>query len=216
MGSFRAIEMIPDAKAILFDLDGTLLDCHQIHYQAFHATFLKLGIKLSRHLYRRVYCPNWYRSYAALGLPPQIWRRLDRLWLEEMSLYEVQPFPGTVEVLTQLRRRYRLGLVTAGTGSRVRRDLERSGLDRFFEVVITNDDVERVKPHPEGLDRALKAMGLPSHSAIYVGDSEVDFEMARGLGVAFIGVASPVSRFRPSPEAPRIGIVTDLADLLVV
>jgi HAD superfamily hydrolase (TIGR01549 family) len=55
-------------KAVLFDLDGTLLDSFQLHYAAYQTMFAEFGIEMRRELFLNTYSPNWYRTYEAFGL----------------------------------------------------------------------------------------------------------------------------------------------------
>ena len=63
--------------------------------------------------------------------------------------------------------------------------LESNGLSEYFDIVVSSLDVETPKPHPESLFKILAFFGIDPDSAIYVGDSLVDFETARAAGVLF-------------------------------
>ena len=93
-------------------------------------------------------------------------------------------------------------------------DLEREGIAALFQVVVTGDDVEAPKPAPEGLIRALDAVGLRPREVIYVGDAPADCEMARALDVVFLGVMSAFVEARETPPYPRVPSVTALPSLL--
>jgi HAD superfamily hydrolase (TIGR01549 family) len=100
---------------------------------------------------------------------------------------------GLADILiTELR----IGLVSSGSKQRVLKDLARNRLENVFEIVVTGDDADFPKPHPDGLLRAMKHMRLEPQNTLYVGDAEEDFEMSRGAGVQFIGVESAFSGLR--------------------
>ena len=74
---------------------------------------------------------------------------------------------------------YRLGVVSSGTEGRVAREVNELGLESIFEVMVCNEQMEKQKPHPEGLETALRLLGCSSDESCYVGDSSEDIEMGK-------------------------------------
>jgi HAD superfamily hydrolase (TIGR01549 family) len=177
-------------KAVLFDLDGTLLDSFPMHYVAYEAMFSQFGIAMSKELFLSTYSPNWYRTYEAFGLAEEHWEAANDLWLTEAARHTPQLFQGVIEVLVELSKSFSLGIVTSGSKSRVLRDLDYTGIATHFTAVITGDDISQPKPAPEGLEIAMRKLSVSAAEAIYVGDAHADFEMARAAGVRFFGVPS--------------------------
>ena len=98
---------------------------------------------------------------------------------------------GSKEALVELARRgYSLGIVSSGTRSRVVREIEDTGLSTFFQVVVCNEDIENKKPHPEGLEKAIRQLGASHESCVYIGDSPEDIQMGRSARVLTVGVRS--------------------------
>ena len=206
--------MLPAAKGILFDFDGTLLDSFSAHFAAYEHVFTRLGRRVTREDLLAAYAPNWYETYEALGLPRAVWPQADAYWVEAASQGTAELFPGVRETLIHLAERYTLGLVTSGSKPRVLADLEREDIAALFQVVITGDDVEAPKPDPDGLIRALQTLDLQPHETIYVGDASADYEMARALDVAFLGVTSAFVQAHEEASYPRVPSVTALPALL--
>ncbi len=203
-----------DLRAVLFDLDGTLLDSFLCHLEIYQTSLARFGVSLDAGRFRRLYSPNWNEFYRRVGLPPASWEAANAAWLRESHAHAPQPFPGTTDTLALLSRHYRLGLVTSGSRARVDADLERGSLARFFHTVVTADDVREPKPAPEGLRAALRALGLHARQALYVGDTQPDYEFARAAGVAFVGVTSAFSGPAASDGYIRLAAVTDLPRFL--
>ncbi len=199
-----------DLRALLFDLDGTLLDSFRSHLEIYQATLARFGIALDADQFRRHYTPNWNEFYRRVGLPPQRWDEASAVWLREAGAHAPRPFPGVASALRRLRGLYRLGLVTAGSRSRVHADLDRGGLGALFEVVVTADDVHEPKPAPEGLWLALHALGLDAAQALYLGDTEPDREFATAAGVPFLWVVSEFATCEQRGSHPCVVSVMNL------
>ncbi len=208
-----AANLPPDLRAVLFDLDGTLLDSFSGHFAAYQVTFKHFGLSACLEDLLRVYSPDWLAVYRAMGLPEQHWAEADAIWLAEAARHAPQLFPGAQELLGTLQAHYTLGLVTSGSSERVRRDLARNGLDGCFQVVVTGGDVCRPKPDPEGLLQALQQMGIAPCQAVFVGDAAADALMAQAAGVAFIGMLTQFSGDLPGGDTPRVRSLPELAQL---
>ncbi len=199
---------------LLFDLDGTLLDSFSAHYKAYEIMFPQFGIEVSEEKFFAVYSPDWYHTYRMVGLPEAKWDEADQVWLDAVAHIDCEPFPKTISVLTQLAAKYSLGLITSGSKSRVQRELKYTGLDRFFPVVVTGDDVDRPKPDPQGLQLALSAMGKSCEGAVYIGDTVVDYETATAAGIPFVGINGRFQSFPSDADFPRIDCLSELPTLL--
>ncbi|MDQ7819943.1 MAG: HAD family hydrolase [Armatimonadota bacterium] len=177
-------------RAVLFDLDGTLLDSLDAHYRVYRRVCARMGVAFDEELYRRHYSPNWYLFYERLGLPRDRWAEADRLWLEHYAQETVSPRPGADRALRALRAAGRaVGLVTSGDRSRVERDLIRAGWQGVFDVVVCGGDTAERKPHPAPLRRALARLGVAAEAAAYVGDTLEDVLMGRQAGTVTVAVA---------------------------
>ncbi|HEY6231875.1 MAG TPA: HAD-IA family hydrolase [Pyrinomonadaceae bacterium] len=176
---------------LLFDWDGTLVDSAQLGQLAFERSFAELGVPFDHETYRKVYSPNWYSVYTAMGLPKEKWQQADDLWIAHYGEQLAQPIPGAVETIQQLKRKgYRLGVVSSGTECRVVREIDELGLAGFFEAVVCNEQMVEKKPHPEGLETALRLLGAANGTTGYVGDSPEDIEMGKRAGLLTVGVRS--------------------------
>jgi phosphoglycolate phosphatase len=175
--------------AALFDWDGTLVDTMAMIYRANVKALAPLGIRLDRTWYRERYTPDWRRSYVELGVPEDRLDETAERWAAEMLRGSPRVLPWARGGLRRLRRRgVRLGVVTASTRSVVAPTMARLDLDGLFEVTVCADDVARLKPRPDGLLRAIEAMGVPPAGSVYVGDATADLEMARAVGASFVAV----------------------------
>jgi len=180
-----------EIKTLLFDWDGTLADSAHLGLVAFEKTFDELGVPFVHAVYEAKYSPNWYSTYEALGLPKEHWLAADELWIRHYGEQSAPLIEAVGETLLQLRERgYQLAVVTSGSRSRVSREVEQCVLRDAFAVIICNEDIVNKKPHPEGLELAMREMNVAPSQCAYVGDAPEDIEMGRRGQVMTIGVRS--------------------------
>jgi len=176
-------------KAILFDWDGTLIDSAEASYRGYVQLFAGYSLPFDRESFERTYCPDWYRTYEAIGLPREHWKEADDRWL---ALYAEQPpalLPGARDGLERVARAsLPMGLVTSGQRERVTADLDRLGLRPFFSALVCGSDLPERKPNPAPLRRALDQMRVAAMESAYIGDSPEDVQMAQAAGAFAVAV----------------------------
>ena len=204
---------------IVFDWDGTLMDSTQHIVDAALRAIADLGLEPRS--------PEAVRSIIGLGLK-ESWASLYpgsgevdftaftsvyRGHFFSEDLYRSTLYPGVVAVLEELRSRgYSLAVATGKGRPGLDRDLNRTGLGRFFSVTRTADE-SRSKPNPDMLLDILRRTGSPPDQALVVGDTEFDVEMARRAGSPALGIswgAHPPERLR---RAGVLGLLEDIAEL---
>ena len=178
-------------KSLLFDWDGTVVDSAQLGLTAYEKSFAQLGIPFDHETYANVYSPNWLAVYEGMGLPKEQWQRADELWTQHYGEQSAELIKDAGETIAQLRKKgYRLGVVSSGNDCRVNREIKELGLAGSFEVVVCHEQITNRKPHPEGLETAMRSLGCSKSEVGYVGDTPEDIEMGKGAGVLTVGVRS--------------------------
>ncbi len=195
---------------VLFDLDGTLIDSIDLIVASFaHTRKAHFGDEFPR--------SHWVSTIGVMLRDQFIeWADGDEARAATfMETYRehnfahhdqmVKPYAGIPEALTALRESdVRMGIVTSKARKGALRGLPFVGGTEQFEVIITSDDVENGKPHPEPVERALRAMGAAASDAVFVGDSTHDIHCGNAAGVATRAVAwGPFER--ASLEAAKPG-----------
>ncbi|GGT59505.1 HAD-IA family hydrolase [Streptomyces purpureus] len=174
-------------RAVVFDLDGVLVDSFEVMRQAFTVAYAEVVgdgpapfEEYNRHQGR--YFPDIMRI---MGLPQEMEEPFVR---ESYRLaHQVPLFAGVVELLGELRGRgIRMSVATGKSGPRARSLLSSLGVRDFFDHVIGSDEVERPKPAPDIVKLALSLMGVEPGEALMVGDAVTDLTSARGAGVAAV------------------------------
>jgi HAD superfamily hydrolase (TIGR01509 family) len=187
---------MPPIHAVLFDMDGTLLNSRAAIAETYRRAtgavlrkpFAAAGPPLDHVLQLRA-------SEAFLFLADQDAALADELAATFQRIYaELEPdialFDGAAEVLAELRRRdIRLGVVTTKARRRLDMHLETAGLTDVLDVTVAGEETERNKPDPLPITVALERLGVPPQRALYVGDGPNDVIAARRAGARPVGVA---------------------------
>jgi HAD superfamily hydrolase (TIGR01509 family) len=205
------------ARVVLLDWDGTLLDSYGADSRAYLAMFRALRIEWGISELEKHYSPDWYHVYRAAKVPRIKWARANLLWRRAYLAERPRLLPGARAALRTLKRKFVLGLVTSGSGGRVRRQLREFGLSECFRVRICGEDAPHRKPHPAPLMQALKRLRASPDECVYVGDAPEDIEMARRAGVRAIGVLGPfptAARLRAARPDLLLDSVRDLPGYL--
>jgi HAD superfamily hydrolase (TIGR01509 family) len=192
------IQDSPHAPALLFDLDGTLIDSVYQHVLAWHEALEKLGFSLAVwRIHRRI---GMSGGLLIQALSREIGQRLTQelaksLQERHASAYErhqagIQPLPGTRELLQQLSKlKVPYAIATSGRPEDARPALEKLGLGPEIPV-ITRQEVQRAKPDPDLFLAAAERLNVPIARAMVVGDSVWDLLAARRAGCLGIGLLS--------------------------
>jgi phosphoglycolate phosphatase len=207
--------MTGSVTTLLFDWDGTLVDSAQLGLAAFEQSFAALGVVFDHDIYREAYSPNWYSIYQAMGLPEDKWGRADELWAQHYGEQTAQLVDGAKQTISELQQRgYRLGIVSSGNSIRLAREIANVGFDNVFEAVVGHEQMENRKPHPEGLETALRLMSRSRECSCYIGDAPEDIEMGKRAGMLTVGVRSAYpTNWKLKSAAPDI-YVESLIELL--
>jgi HAD superfamily hydrolase (TIGR01509 family) len=185
------------ARAVLFDVDGTLVDSLPAIRIVAERAAAAHGLSIGEDLVRRALNRNeLFWDLIVLPDDPDRLRLIESLkqaarreWPGILGEHG-SVFPGLRATLERLRAAgARLGIVT-GARRGTFEPLRREGLMGFFEAVLTRADVERAKPDPEGLLKCAAALGIEPGEAVYVGDTPLDVQAARAAGMGAIAVLS--------------------------
>lgn len=178
-------------RAILFDLDGTLLDSVPIILEAAGEVCGAMGLDFDEADFRKtIGIPLRVQALRWAGSRAEEFRDRYRALYRKLQEERAVLFPGTAEMLADIKARGCLtGVVTSKSTWATQRALERTGISAYFDTVITADDVVHHKPRPDPILKALEGLGLQSKEALYVGDSMFDVEAAQAAGVEVVGVS---------------------------
>lgn len=187
-------------KALLLDLDGTLVDSTEALKEAGRAGFIALGLsnvdygktafEVARRLEQDLPIDELFSKFR-MGKEAE--ERFLPAYLDayySAVITKSKPFPKIRETLAALSTRFPLGLITLRyvVREQIIDELEHLGLRKFFRVVVTALDVEKPKPSPDALLVAAKKLGVPISQCAIVGDSIVDVQAGKAAGAKTIAV----------------------------
>jgi len=175
-------------NTVLFDFDGTVMDTNQLILKSWQHTFLTLegaerpddeimltfGEPISISMARAL--PQ-YEMEESVG----IYRSWHHAHYEDL----IKLFPGIFELLAKLKALgYKTGLVTNRLKDSTINGLQKFDIEKFFDAIVTADDVVNCKPDPEPALTAMKRLGSAPSETVFVGDSKHDMKCARNAGLA--------------------------------
>lgn len=197
-------------KAVIFDLDGTLVERSLNDSEAFHKileqkglqlpvgevkraycevtrkwghTFLDQRGKISRLEYHRLWCFHLLKVLGIEDHNEDIVREVTDGWINVSGITARR---GAKLMLTDVRcKRLKTGIVSGNYEEEIRTMLEIAGLDEvFFDVVVGTDTIKKRKPDPEVFRYALRELGVKPEETMYVGDDlESDYKAAERVGM---------------------------------
>ena len=188
--------MIAGARAVLWDLDGVLVDTGEFHYRAWQQVLDEEGIPFSRDEFQRIFgLHNTSALERLLGAPPdpvtlrRIGDRKEALFREFIG-GRAEPMPGVVEWLRRLQRR---GVLQAVASSAQPENMEflvdELGIRGYFDALVSADGMPG-KPDPAVFLEAARRLGVSPERCVVVEDSFHGLQAARRAGMRCLGVAT--------------------------
>jgi len=206
-------------QAIVFDMDGLLLDTERIAMAMFEQACGLHGVAFDRALYERCIGTSMQgtREILERALGVDVYERLDREW---SRLYGARVATQAVDVKDGARDLlelvHRTGLPTALATSTAtplaKIKLSLAGLDHYFATIVGGDVVTRAKPHPEPYLTAARALGVEARRCWAVEDSDNGVRAAHAAGFFVFQVPDLV---QPAADVRRLGhsVVASLRDV---
>lgn len=204
-------------KAIIFDLDGTLID-FQLRVKESRDQILEMlrgkGVdtgKLSKDSKTQAFLDEVEIITKAdfHSCKKEIYRILDSFEMEAFETARVHP--GALETLRAVHEsRIKTALVTNSGRAPVDLKLKKYGFLPYLHLVVTRDEMRRLKPSPDGILLAIEKLGIKKEDALYVGDLVVDIQASRDAGIRCLSIASGIyaaeelARFTPDFLIHRI------------
>jgi len=213
-------------EAVLFDLDGTLIDSAPIYYQIIDIVFEKLGVPPvpRKTLQEAMDDGDFDWDFV---LPDPMKPRKEELIAEARKIIDdiappmfrkqIKLVPGAAEICRKIAAQgMKIGLVTSTPEDYISFKLvplQETGIEKLLQVIITADDVVNKKPHAEPLLKGSKELEVAVEHCVYVGDTRVDIRSGNAAGMKTVGVLTGFDDFEALKRENPDAIIDSIAQL---
>ena len=215
--------------AVIFDLDGTLLDSIGFYFNIVKSALGRLGLpQVSMDVIREAAKDGEFEwesvlPRSAVVNQPGLLARIQSVAREIYSpMFEIEakPIPGMKDVVENLvAAGFKLGIVTSTPKENVEiklKKLEHNGTLRHFEVIVTSSDVVRKKPAPDPLIECCRQLDVKLENSVYIGDSWSDIKSGRSAGMKTIAVLSGFDGLHALSKEFPDAVIDSVAELKTI
>lgn len=186
-----------NVRAVILDLDGTLLCSNDAHAQAFLEAGREMGLNVDFDAIRRLIgkggdklIPEAF-GFSSESEPGQRLSTRKKEIFMARYLDRLAPTPGARDLLLRLRDEgIRRVLATSSGESSVNRLLKQAGVEDLIEEAASSSDVQASKPDPDIVKVAMEKLGVPAEQVVMLGDTPYDVEAAARAGIRLIALRS--------------------------
>jgi len=211
-------------NSVIFDLDGVLVDSMMAWIEAYKETFKKFRLDFYHLEKQKIIVWASDKEIIDRFLPRVLENREEKIQQIERHLFTtmerfvptsyIRQQEGSRELLEALRKRNKkLAIVTNSDRRLVDKIVHRFDLQKFFDVIVTKDDVRMTKPHPEPILQAAKKLGCKPNEILYIGDSEVDIVAGKAAGV-MTAMFKPLTKESFEPQTTPDYVLNKLEEIL--
>jgi HAD superfamily hydrolase (TIGR01509 family) len=182
-------------KAVIFDLDGVLIDSEPLHFKSDNLLLRELGIHAPENYFDRFVGLTDSTMWEAIKIDYHITKCTDELLKMQLPIKlnllqggDYKIIPGIVELLEQIKAMH-MPIAVASSSSKqfIEAVIEQYGLIQYFKIIVSGEDVERSKPEPDIFLRAAELLNAKPSECLVVEDSKSGTIGAKKAGMMCIG-----------------------------
>jgi HAD superfamily hydrolase (TIGR01509 family) len=182
-------------RAVLFDLDGTLVDSERENVESVVLAARRWKVELDDDMRKFIVGHSWNEIHARIrreyGLQIPMSVLITAAVEEKRVLFAKQGYqalPGALELVRRLRGRAGLAVVSGSSCIEVRETIAGIGLTEYFQHLLGAEDYSQGKPHPEGYQSAMRLLGVAPRACIVIEDAEPGILSGKAAGAHVIAV----------------------------
>jgi len=179
-------------KALLFDMDGLMIDSEPMHLESYNIILRPLGYEISRDEWKEYaggtlegHALNIVKRFRLDITPEHFFEQKKKIYLELCKNVKMQP--GLIELLTKLDR-YLKAVVSQGSEEKIHMMLSRLDVVHYFDELISAKEVGRPKPAPDGYLYAAEKLGVQPSECLVLEDSEPGVKSAKAAGMTCFAI----------------------------
>ena len=217
LACYKGMERMAMIKAIVFDVDGVLIDSNKIIVEAYQKTAETLGLRI----------PSPHEVLGLMGRPLSeitkiLWPKSDielymkeyrRLFMDENLV--IPAVEGAVDAVREIRESgFRVGVLSGKIAFFIKKHLKEAGFNiDWFEVMVSFETTKKHKPDPEPLLFVINQLDVKPEETVYVGDAISDYECARDAKVEYFAVLTGALRREDLEELRVKNIINSVVEL---
>ena len=209
-------------KAVIFDVDGTLVDSNDLHVEAWREAFRRYGKELSFADLHGQMGKGGDQLMPVFCTEEELGEFGDELEKKRVELFKseylprVRPFPRVRELFERVKAEgLQIALASSAKEVELERHKKSMGVEDLLEAATSADDAERSKPHPDIFQAALAGLkDVRPEEAVVVGDTPYDVQAAAKAGMRTVGLLSGGFKEESLREAGAVAVYSGVSELL--
>ena len=200
-------------KAVLFDMDGVIVDTEPLHHKAYYQLFTSLGLDVPIELYQSFtgqstlnVCKKLVEHFGLSSNPDELKKikqtNFIKIFGNDTSL---QLIDGVLDLIKEYHSNgLTLILASSASHNTINNVFSKFKLDQYFEAKISGSDFEKSKPHPAIFIKAAKLSGYPTENCMVIEDSTNGIKAAKAANIYCVGFKSPHSLNQDYSNADKV------------
>ncbi|TFF88448.1 MAG: HAD family phosphatase [Promethearchaeota archaeon] len=189
-----------EKNCVIFDMDGVLADTSSMHFKSWKRLSKKLNVEFTKEFFNNTFGQKSFKIIQKLLKDKfdtistekvKEWGELKEKYYRDLIKDKLKPLPGVIPLIKNLRKNnFKLAIGSSGPKENVDLLLDKLKIKRFFDAIITAEDVEIGKPNPEVFLLAAERLEIKQEKSLVIEDSPVGIEAARSARMKVIALTT--------------------------